>query len=263
MESASFQRIASQFTESETPRVWSLLVTTFGELAQTPDAQISGALLRAICELIGVKPEAMRVALHRLRKDGWIESRRSGRTSSYGLTDWGRTQSAQASPRIYAKDALADRSWLILTNPAENQADERPAHGTWITPNLMISASVPRLSDAFVTPIDASSPLPDWIKVKVCAPETLAMSRNLAGTLKTVQTLLSNSPDLDPLEIAVLRILLVHSWRRIVLKIPALPDNLFPQGWRGTECREMVFDILSALPKRGLAELEDSVAAVV
>lgn len=186
METTSFQRIASQFTESETPRVWSLMVTAFGELAQTPDAQISGALLRAICELIGVKLEAMRVALHRLRKDGWIESSRSGRTSSYSLTDWGRTQSADASPRIYAKDALVDRSWLILTNPADGQPDAL-AQGTWITPNLVISANVPQLSDAFATPINAATPLPNWIRAKLCGSETMAMSCNLAGALKTVQ----------------------------------------------------------------------------
>ena len=100
MQASSFQNLIEQVTFGTTPRVWSLLVTVFGELAQDADAQISGSLLRSLSEHIGIKPEAMRVALHRLRKDGWIDSERTGRTSNYFLTLWGRAQSIAASPRI-------------------------------------------------------------------------------------------------------------------------------------------------------------------
>lgn len=101
MQPTPFENLVKHLTDDQTPRVWSLLLTVFGELAQDQGAHISGLLLRQISERIGIKPEAMRVAIHRLRKDGWIDSKRNGRTSSYFLTDWGRAQSAQASPRIY------------------------------------------------------------------------------------------------------------------------------------------------------------------
>ncbi|TNF17581.1 MAG: PaaX family transcriptional regulator, partial [Rhodobacteraceae bacterium] len=62
------------------------MISVFGVLAQDESARIIGPLLRLLTERIGITPAAMRVAIHRLRKDGWIDSQRHGRTSVYFLT---------------------------------------------------------------------------------------------------------------------------------------------------------------------------------
>ena len=72
-------------------RVWSLLVTVFGDLTQ--DDALEGPTLSALMSEIGVKPEATRVALHRLRADGWITSEKTGRTSRHRLSAKGRADS--------------------------------------------------------------------------------------------------------------------------------------------------------------------------
>ncbi|MEP5760757.1 MAG: PaaX family transcriptional regulator C-terminal domain-containing protein [Litoreibacter sp.] len=59
------------------------------------------------------------------------------------------------------------------------------------------------------------------------------------------------------LEIAALRILIVHGWRRIVLRTPALPDFVFPDHWAGPACRDHVARLLTQLPAQDLAGLED------
>ncbi|MGC1498272.1 MAG: PaaX family transcriptional regulator C-terminal domain-containing protein [Sulfitobacter sp.] len=261
MEAASFQSIVTQLTAGQTPRVWSLLVTIFGELAQEKGAQISGLMLTHMRALIGIKPEAMRVALHRLRKDGWIENRRTGRTSAYYLTDWGRAQSGEASPRIYSPAPAADQAWLILSDPNRPQSDSS-LHGTWLTSNLVLSIDAPPPSDAFVTPLTAETTLPDWMRNKVCDAETLAKSIAFADTLETVKRQLNVLPELSVLESAVFRILLVHAWRRIVLKSPVLPDFVFPVDWCGPQCRQNVSDLLTSFPKCSLAELEAAMRPV-
>lgn len=260
MEITPLQRIVAQLTESEAPRVWSLLVTAFGELAQELGDQISGALLRQICELIGIKPEAMRVALHRLRKDGWIESKRCGRTSNYGLTVWGRSQCVQASPRIYSRDPIAKQTWFVMTDPTQTQTHD-VSNGAWVTPNLLLTSCAPKNTDAFLTLIGANTQVPPWIRSKLCDRDTIARSSELANTLSALQTQLKISPLLNPLDVTVVRILLVHRWRRIVLKAPILPDEVFPETWRGSLCRELMFDVLSTLPKQGLRVLEDAAAS--
>ena len=54
------------------PRVWSFIVTSFGDLTREDDRYISSRTLNRLTAEIGVKPEATRVALHRLRKrTGW------------------------------------------------------------------------------------------------------------------------------------------------------------------------------------------------
>ena len=57
-------------------KTWSLIVTLFGDLNGQP---VTGKQLGAILGRVGIKTEAMRVALHRLRKEGWIVSTKIGR----------------------------------------------------------------------------------------------------------------------------------------------------------------------------------------
>jgi phenylacetic acid degradation operon negative regulatory protein len=76
-------------------RVWSVLVTVFGDLAH--ETSLDGSTLSAIMAEIGIKPEASRVALYRLRSDGWVRSEKTGRTSRYNLTDKGAHDSAAAN----------------------------------------------------------------------------------------------------------------------------------------------------------------------
>lgn len=255
MQSELIHSVVKHLTNGQPPRVWSLLVTVFGELAQDRDSRISGLLLRHMSGQFGIKPEAMRVALHRLRKDGWIDSERSGRTSTYFLTAWGRSQSVQASPRIYEAHPAADRAWLVMTNPS------RPVKfddftGAWISSNMLITSALPDAEELFVTSLNADTDLPGWMTNKVCDDATARKSRAFATALGATKQRLGAAPRLSILEVAAIRVLLVHSWRRIILKVPALPDFVFPETWHGAACRERVSDFLIHHPKPSLAELE-------
>ncbi|MFD2739506.1 PaaX family transcriptional regulator C-terminal domain-containing protein [Sulfitobacter aestuarii] len=259
MDRPAFTQLISALSGDRTPRVWSLLVTVFGELAQEREARISGSVLSQLTELIGIKPEAMRVALHRLRKDGWIDSQRQGRNSAYFLTDWGRAQSAAASPRIYASEPESDDAWLVLTDPGQPAAADATG-GAWISSNMLIAPRPPELAGLFATRIDAGAALPGWMTGKICSAETAELSRDLAQRLQVVQRSTAQSSGLSPLQCAALRVLIVHSWRRIVLKIPALPDRYFPAPWAGAQCRQSVTALLAQLPKPALADLEAVIA---
>lgn len=255
MEQATFNDLMKVLSGDQTPKVWSLLVTVFGELGQEPHARVSGALLSQLMEAMGVKPEAMRVALHRLKRDGWIDSRRIGRSSEYYLTDSGRAESAEASPRIYRPCAPAQDAWLVLTDPTAPKA-ERDLGEIWLTPNILITSRRPCGENAFVTPIDPAEALPTWMVQKLCDPSTLQLSETLAARFSSAYGLLEQAPMPGALERIVLRVLIVHNWRRIVLKAPELPDFVFSAAWRGAECRMRFGELLSLLPKPTLDELQ-------
>lgn len=257
MKRADFADLVTCLTGDQPPRVWSLLITVFGELAQEDGAKISGALLRHLSDLIGFKPEAVRVALHRLRKDGWIESQRQGRTSDYVLTDWGRRQSAEASPRIYAKGPLAKTAWLVALEPGTDMSEEAIG-GAWLTSNLFLSARPVDDPKAFVAPVEDASRLPHWMRQKLCDPLIADLARSLAAALAEVAAQGDALDRLSPCERAVLRVLIVHDWRRIVLKTPILPDEIFPADWPVAHCRERVADTLRRLPREDLQTLEAS-----
>ena len=227
------------------PRVWSLVVTVFGDLAQEEEAQISGTLLGQLTEALGIKPEATRVALHRLRKDGWINSHKQGRRSHYALTKDGREQAAKASLRIYDFAQQNDAPVVVIP-----QAGRTPRGATEISAEIFLAAKA-NYPEALNLPVPADQNLPDWIRAAVCDGPTVAMSAQLSAALDAVPL----SP-ISPLQTAALRVAVVHGWRRLVLKTPTLPDKAFPADWQGAACRKKVAQILAYHARPALTALE-------
>ncbi|MBV1925709.1 MAG: GntR family transcriptional regulator [Rhodobacteraceae bacterium] len=198
-------------------RVWSLVITAFGDLVQYRGGEISTARLRQLLGRVGVEPGTLRTALSRLRRDGWVESERKGRTSIYRLSVKGLERFAPATTRIYAQPRTEPVSnWAIdldlnalgttgvTISPAdEAQSDETPDADFRVVGNItnlsaryrasLLSASHRSSLAALVSDLDA-----------------------LAGDFS------------DPLDAAAARLLLIHRWRRIVLRFPELAPELMP-----------------------------------
>lgn len=247
MNDVRFNDLVMAIRGEQAPRVWSLLITVFGDLAQDEDARISGPVLGQLTERIGLKPEAVRVALHRLRKDGWLTSQRQGRSSDYFLTDWGRAQSRAASPVIYGKTAPARQAWMILTDPGKPM-EEPGAHGVPVAPNMFLSSRPQTTASACCLALDPAMPLPGWMTAKVCDARTTDASVAFLGQLTALDKGLDTGADLSDPQTAALRVLIVHGWRRIVLKAPDLPAFVFPPEWQGPACRDLVTNLLHRLP---------------
>ncbi|MBY6046545.1 PaaX family transcriptional regulator C-terminal domain-containing protein [Vannielia litorea] len=218
-------------------RVWSLIVTVFGDLARAEGAEIEGAALGRIMAAMAVKPEAMRVALHRLRKEGWIESRKAGRGAVHRLTEAGRAGSEAAAPRIYAARAEGPEQWFLALS--EGPAEAGPGE-VQLTTSAVLSPA-PR-SDCAAGRVDA---LPGWVQARLCSEELFTEAARLEQALAAVRV----PEGLAPLEVAALRALVVHSWRRVVLKAPQVPPRFMPDGWAGERCRSLVVSLLAALPR--------------
>lgn len=249
----------SALADREQIKVWSVIVSIFGDLAQNSSDEISGPYLSAITERIGIRPEAMRVAIHRLRKDNWIESRKVGRVSQYRLSPFGHAESKAASPRIYGKlsagQPLSKDKWhLILLPPGTT-------HQT-ITPNqIEISQSVV-LGHGPITNLSADNlsvlfeklEAPLWVREAIL-PEPLRSAYEAFFTVLTyIRETLHNPHQLSEIDALVLRVLIVHNWRRLLLRHSEAVDAFFPEGWIGNECRALVIAILDELPRADLSD---------
>lgn len=257
MQDIEFQQLVAIVTAGEPPRVWSLLVTLFGDVVQPSGSAISGAKLNRILQLAGLKPEAIRVAIHRLRKEGWIESERQGRESNYRLTKWGAAQIVAASPLVYATGSLADKAWLLLADP--KQTDPIPAlDALWLTANVALSRREPDASADLVTlPVTPQTALPAWVRQSVCDPRQCAQWADLSTRFARISEALSRARALSATESITLRVLVVHAWRRLVLRLALLPDHVFPQDWQGPDARRHFHALLTHLPR----EMIDQVGA--
>jgi phenylacetic acid degradation operon negative regulatory protein len=62
----------------------------------------------------------------------------------------------------------------------------------------------------------------------------------------------------DPDQAIVARILLIHDWRRIILRDPLLPVELLPPGWPGETARDLVASIYHGVLPGSEAWLESA-----
>lgn len=243
-------------------RVWSLMVSLFGDLAQEEGRAIDGPVLSAMMSLLAVRPEAARVALHRLRNDGWIVSQKRGRISRHALSAQGLAESAAASPRIYARPEDRAEAWqLVLLADPVTEADEhaRLAGFTPLLPRVYLGPEGAPVPDgALALPATAA---PDWLKKEVRPAALDTAYADLHQTLAALSTALpADVAEIRPIERAVLRCLIVHNWRRLVLKHPMLPAPLVDPAWPGHLCHLEVVALLDRLPCPALTEITAELA---
>lgn len=228
-------------------RVWSLMVTLFGDLAQAEGSVIDGPTLSAVMTEMDIRPEAVRVALHRLRNDGWISSAKTGRTGQHRLTPLGRSETTRASARIYASATSPDKIWrLVLTQDTEAPHDQT-AHGMLpLLPRIYLAgaqAAVPPTALAL-----EGQDAPEWLRAQIAPLMLEAEYAALLPALRQAEQMMQIDT-LTPLRTATLRCLLVHNWRRIVLRHPPLPRALLPANWSGHSCHHLIETLLTRFPR--------------
>jgi len=261
-----FTRAVALLTAQGDLRVWSVIISVFGDLALERNDVITGTLLTRLTTLMGLKPEAVRVALFRLRKDGWITSHKTGRSSAYRLTDMGFRETQAARTRIYAPSLPEPESWQLLVSRPMVQAaraqDEKTLQEQGfhiIGPGIYLGAGNLAAGDGFLAVDGQITRLPDWLRAAV-PPDGLEQGfAELCARLGDLSALLDGDiPALDATERATLRVLIVHHWRRLLLRQPNLPDRFFPDGWPGVACRGRVMALLARLERPALDELQET-----
>ena len=80
-------------------RVWSVIVTIMGEIAQPDGGEISMATLLDICGALDIEPQAVRTAMSRLSKNGLVIGKREGRIAFYRFSSKGCLLYTSPSPR--------------------------------------------------------------------------------------------------------------------------------------------------------------------
>ncbi|CUH69461.1 Transcriptional repressor PaaX [Thalassovita autumnalis] len=234
-------------------KVWSVAVTILGDACQTPQDFILGRGLDQLMRPLGITNQALRVALHRLKRDGWVEAEKQGRSSAYRLTQQGWASTEGVRPRIYGADVPAQPVWMALAPPDLNSAemeDLLPADALRLSPRSAILAGQPEgLEEWVLTPMQATPP--KWL-YEALVPQELAQD---------YQTLAAACPDLMAAQAlpeetqAVLRLLILHHWRRLRLRHGALPDLMLGRDWPGAEAAQRIMPLLTALPRADLNRL--------
>ncbi|MZR12795.1 hypothetical protein GQE99_07150 [Maritimibacter sp. DP07] len=242
-------------------KVWSIVVTIMGDLCRSPGDRIGGPLLTRLVAPMGITNQALRVALHRLKRDGWIEAERDGRVSSYALTPEGRLRTEAVRPVVYpSMPPEPGPVYVALPAPGlstQDFGDMLPEEAAFAhTRAAIVAGPLEELSrELLVAEVDRDR-VPDWICDVIVAPEALADYTALAETVETLGT----PPD-DLLEATVRRLLAFHHWRRLRLRHGVLPDRLLGPDWPGARARAATTAFLERHPRPSIDDLMAAIEA--
>jgi len=232
-------------------KVWSLIVTLFGDLDKANSQSLSGKQINNLLGHIGIKPEAARVALHRLKNENWIETSKSGRETIYRMSNKARRETKSVYADVYGTSIKYPDGWHLLVTPDHHDSEGSVA----IVPvlknvSLIPAASKSKNSEALQTELTTQN-IPGWFSGKIINPSVLEIAETLN---KATEFPMKGTTSLGQ---AAMRLLILHHWRKLALRdsvwcyISLMEESVLSQ------CHKSVSHFLQNTPSINPATLTD------
>ena len=250
-------RIIQQL-KREPSRTGSIVITVFGDAIVPRGGSVwLGTLLEFFREL-DVDASVVRTAMSRLTADGWFERNKIGRNSFYRLVQSGRQTFDIATKHIYgppASDWTGRFELLLIGNGGDRDAAREalknagfgsPLPGVWVAPSGVpvpeeaagaIRLEVSAEDDSGRRLLSESWPL----------DRTADAYQKFMKTFEPLHGWIGRGERLTEVDAFTARILLIHHYRRVVLRDPLLPTALLPADWPGRAARTLCGEIYRAL----------------
>lgn len=269
---------AVKSAERPVARPNSFIFTLFGDLARhgEEDAGLWIGSLIALMEPFGVSAAAVRQAVSRMARQGWLASGKTGNRAFYRLTDRGRRRIAELSPRIYGPVIEWDGRWRLL---AYTVAESERAGRDRLRKELVVLGWAPLSASLWISPTDtesaaraaaAAAGVGDAAHLFVgryCGPvsdrELVAGCWDLEAIARAYEGFIAryaaraeaerSNRSLDDLSAFVERLWLVHDFRKLAYLDPGLPSELVPAHWPGTRAAALFrgyYDLLDRKAQR-------------
>jgi phenylacetic acid degradation operon negative regulatory protein len=250
----------------------SLLFTLYGDYVHPlghQDVRV-GALVQLAADL-GVSDNALRSALSRMSRQGWLEAHRLQGSPRYRLSQRGRSLIEEGISRIYGRHRAGwDGRWLLVSySLPERRRDQRDR----LRQGLSFLGFGSLGNGLFVSPHDLRKQVgelirrdevqehvtvhrgtlewpPDAAGVVGRAWDLKELEGRYAAFLRRTGEALHESTTFDDRQAFRSRFLLTHEFRRFLFGDPDLPDALLPRGWVGGAARDAFFDYNRKLKRR-------------
>jgi phenylacetic acid degradation operon negative regulatory protein len=239
----------------------SALFDLYGDHLRTRGSRAPVAALVRLLAPLGITAPAVRTAVSRMARQGWLEAVRLPEGAGYELTPRAVGRLDEAAERIYRHGEPSwDGRWhlVVVERIRERAGRER------------LRAALGYLGYAPIDDTTWLSPRPSRELEALLETERVRAERFAASYDGDVRGLVARAWDLEGLSHAYLRWLavaadlvasvgpdtpdevvfavrsrLVHEWRKFLFRDPGLPAELLPARWAGRQAAE-VFDTESA-----------------
>ncbi|MDG5473046.1 phenylacetic acid degradation operon negative regulatory protein PaaX [Jeotgalibacillus sp. ET6] len=261
----------------------SMIFTLYGDYIRHYGNKIwVGSLIRLLNEF-GHNDQAVRAAISRMNKQGWVQGEKKGNKSFYSLTQRGSARMEEAAKRIFKlKPEEWDGKWrmLMYTIPEEIRSvrDELRKElvwsgfgslstSCWISPHnleeqvkgLIEKYEIGEYVDFFVADYIAPQTNQSLVNKSWDLNEINAKYKWFINEYKpkyiTDKEQILNGKTLDA-ECFVKRTELVHEYRKFLFVDPGLPQELLPEKWLGDEAAYLFDAYYSELAQPALRFFE-------
>jgi phenylacetic acid degradation operon negative regulatory protein len=263
--------------ERQVTRPNSFIFSLYGDLVHrhvTDGSLWIGGLVR-LMEPFGLSEAAVRQAVSRMLRQGWLSAHKNGNRAFYTVTERGRRRIEELSPRIYGPVVEWDGRWRMLTyGVAEAERDKRDR----LRKELTVLGWAPLSASTWLSPRDG------LIEAREAAQATGVLANidlfvgEYAGPASD-RELLEKCWDLDAIAAAyrefihfyeprlaqeqtrnglseegafVERLWLVHDYRKFTYVDPGLPSTLLPAHWPGTTAAALFREYYAAIDRKSL-----------
>jgi phenylacetic acid degradation operon negative regulatory protein len=245
-------------------RAKSLVVTVFGDAILPHGGTVWLGSLIDLMAPFGLGERIMRTAVFRLVKDDWLYSTPHGRRSLYGVTEIGRRRFSAAHRRIYAPPRrLWSGEWhLVFIHCCDLDPERRES-----LRHELIWQGFGQVSTGVLAHPTADQEALDRVLDEFGVVDQVAVMRasdERTGAITPLRYMVGRCWDLEklaedysgfiahfepvlkllegparpsPQEAFVLRTLLIHDYRRVLLRDPMLPEEVLPPNWSGATAR--------------------------
>jgi phenylacetic acid degradation operon negative regulatory protein len=262
------QKRLDDFRHQSRMQAGSLIISVFGDAILPRGGRIWLGSLINLLKPLQLNERLIRTSVFRLAKEEWLRTEAHGRRADYMLTSAGLRRFEEASRHIYAANApLWDRRWRLILTVGEIDTKQRERlrralfwQGFGVLGSdcfVHPSADLTTAFDALMT--DGMADLLKHLMPLLAADSRFGISASDSEMVQHAWNLeqlaaaysdFSNryQPILDALRLDVqtevneedaflLRILLIHDYRRLLLRDPELPEVLLPTDWPGQKAR--------------------------
>jgi len=218
------------------PRASSLIVTIWGDAIAPHGGAVMLAGLIELLAPFGINERLVRTSVFRLAREGWLAAKPVGRESLYRLTRDGARRFEQAYRRIYDPPIERwDESWEILiadrTSAQERRAPStvaRIAAALGLTCKIVI---VRAFDDVALGGQTLASAVPRCWDLDSVAVDYRRFIARFGGVIDRFRQCGDDAH--EPAQSFIVRTLLIHEYRRVLLRDPQLPAALLPLDWPG------------------------------
>lgn len=239
-----------KFHAHKPARIWSLIVTLYGDAIVPRGGSLWIGSLIDIMGLFDIDAGHVRTAISRLSSDGWLSRVKRGRASYYRLSKRGEGVFLAAAQRIYFDEQKPFDGVLRvavlepdIADPAGTRRALRDAGFAALSPPVHVSVIEPPAKLAGRTGVHILNNEIGHAERQLASaawklPATAAAYRAFVAQFGPLEAA-GERKDISPPDALVARTLLIHAWRRIVLRDPGLPALLLPDDWPGHAARAL------------------------